>query len=94
MSKEMNKTERKKAAVKRFCEMVEADFPAYSIDESEGGSLSLTPDWSNKPMDDGIEFSRSRFDLCSLNWASDQTKADELEMEKKLNVILIELGLN
>lgn len=90
----MNKTERRKELVKRFCEMIENDFPSYDIDEGEGGSLTLTPDWSKKPADDSIDFHRSRFDLCSMNWASIQTKKDEAEMEKRLNDMVKELELN
>lgn len=89
--KNMNITERRKQVVKRFCEMIENDFPEYDIDEGEGGSLTLTPSWSKRPGDDSIDFHRSRFDLCSLGWASIQTMKDEAEMEKKLDVILKEL---
>lgn len=84
----MNKTEKRKLITKLFCEMIEKNFPEYDIDESEGGRLSLTPTWSKRPADEGIEYSRSNFDLCSYNWASIQTKKDEIEMEKELNQIM------
>lgn len=86
--KNMNKTEKRKLITLLFCKMVADKFPEYDIDEGEGGSLTLIPTWSEKTGDDSIDYHRSRYDLCWLNWASQRTKDDGLEMEKQLEQII------
>ncbi len=83
----MNKTEKRKLTIKLICEMIEKDFPDYEIDDhGEGGRMTFSPDWGD--MDDGIEFSRSDYSLCTFNWASLKTKQNEVLMEEKINVII------
>ena len=83
----MNKTEKRKLTVKLICEMIEKQYPEYSIDESEGGRLNLSPSWGKGCIDD-IEFSRSDYSLYTFDWASARTKADELQMQKRIDKIV------
>ena len=83
----MNKTEKRKLTIKLICEMIKELFPEYSIDEAEGGRMNFTPSWATSG-DDDIEFSRSDYSLCTLNWASARVKADESRMQKQINYIV------
>jgi hypothetical protein len=86
----MTKTQKQKEVIKRFLSFVEEVFPQYEIDDyGDGGRISFFP--IEGENDDTIEFQRSRLDLCVLNWASDQAKADCLEMEEMLETIRKEI---
>lgn len=83
----MNKTEKRKLTIKLICEMIEKQYPEYSIDEAEGGRLNFSPSWGHGG-DDDIEFSRGDYSLCTLNWASARAKADEIQMQKRIDRIV------
>jgi hypothetical protein len=82
----MTKTQKQKETIKRFLTFVDEVFPNYELDDcGDGGRISFFP--INGKQDDIIEFQRSRLDLCTLNWASDQTKQDCMVMEGMLELI-------
>jgi len=86
----MTKTQKRKEVIKRFLIFVNETFPQYEMDDcGDGGRITFFP--INGSNDNVIEFQRSRLDLCTLNWASSQTKEDCLVMEGMLNLIQKEL---
>jgi hypothetical protein len=86
----MTKKEIQKTIIKRFLTFVDEVFPNYELDDcGDGGRISFFP--INGKQDDIIEFQRSRLDLCTLNWASDQTKQDHMVMEGMLKLIIKEV---
>jgi len=88
--RKMTKTQKRKEVIKRFLTFVNETFPQYEMDDcGDGGRITFFP--INGTSDDQIEFQRSRLDLCTLNWASPQTKEDCLVMEGMLNLIQKEL---
>ena len=67
----------------RFYAYVEANFPQYEIDHSEGyGRIYLIP---KHGYGDSIEYHQSRHELCCMNNASESTKEDMFTMEKYIN---------
>ena len=85
----MNKTEKRKEIIKRFLTYVTEQFPQYEIcDDGDGGRMYFHPESGNS--DDSIEYHRSN-GLCTLNWASEQSKQDCLTMEQKLHSIAVEV---
>jgi len=86
----MTKTQKRKEVIKRFLTFVNETFPQYEMDDcGDGGRITFFP--INGSNDNVIEFQRSRLNLCTLNWASSQTKEDCLVMEGMLNLIQKEL---
>jgi len=82
----MTKTQKQKETIKRFLTFVNEVFLNYELDDcGDGGRISFFP--INGKQDDIIEFQRSRLDLCTLNYASDQAKQDCMVMEGMLKLI-------
>ena len=70
----MTKKEIKSAinkAVYQFAESL-----GYQVsDDADGSYVTFTKGGYSSP-DESIDYSRSGYDTCVLNWASDETKAD------------------
>lgn len=82
----MTQKEYHKQINKRFYEYINNHYPEYKIDSSEGyGRVYLIPE----TRDDMIEYHQSYHTLCQLNWASDKSKQNMLEMEKYINENII-----
>ena len=79
----MTQKEYHKQVNSRFYAYVEANFPQYEIDHSEGyGRIYLIP---KHGYGDSIEYHQSRHDLCCMNNASESTKEDMETMENYIN---------
>ena len=79
----MTQKEYHKQVNSRFYAYVEANFPQYEIDHSEGyGRIYLIP---KHGYGDSIEYHQSRHELCCMNNASESTKEDMFTMEKYIN---------
>ena len=85
----MNKTEKRKEIIKQFLTYITEQFPQYEIcDDGDGGRMYFYSESGNS--DDSIEYHRTH-GLCTLNWASEQSKQDCLVMEQKLHSIAVEV---
>ena len=70
----MNKTERRKALNKLVFEMV-TGLGYEIIDDGDGGRITfIKPGQEN--YDNSIDYHLSRFDICVLNYASNDIKED------------------
>ena len=79
----MTQKEYHKQVNSRFYAYVEANFPQYEIDHSEGyGRIYLIP---KHGYGDSIEYHQSRHDLYCMNNASESTKEDMETMENYIN---------
>ena len=57
-----------------------AESLGYSLfDDNDGSSVTFMKMGAN--YDDAIDYSRSRHETCTLNWASDEVKADANKIE-------------
>jgi hypothetical protein len=75
----MNKTEKRKELNKLVFEMV-TDLGYKIIDDGEGGRITfIKPDQKN--YDNSIDYHLSRFDICVLNYASNDIKEDAKTIE-------------
>ena len=75
----MNKTEKRKELNKLVFEMV-TDLGYKIIDDREGGRITfIKPDQKN--YDNSIDYHLSRFDICVLNYASNDIKEDAKTIE-------------
>jgi len=82
----MNKSEIRKAVNKAVFEFAES--LGYMVDDhGEGGRVTFVKPEA-KTMDDSIEYSRSQQSTCTLNWASEATKADEIKIEEFIECII------
>lgn len=80
----MNKTERRKALNKLVFEMV-TGLGYEVIDDGDGGRVTFIRP-GNKNLYDSIEYHKSRFDICILNFdVSDKTKEDSKTIEEFIN---------
>lgn len=81
----MNKTERRKALNKLVFEMV-TGLGYEVIDDGDGGRVTFIRP-GNKNLYDSIEYHKSRFDICILNFdVSDKTKEDSKTIEEFINI--------
>jgi len=70
----MTKTEIKKAINKAVYQYAES--LGYQMsDDNDGSYVTFTKGGYSSP-DESIDYSRSNHDVCVLNWASDEIKAD------------------
>ena len=77
----MNKTERRKALNKLVFEMV-TGLGYEVIDDGDGGRVTFIRP-GNKNLYDSIEYHKSRFDICILNFdVSEQSKEDSKTIER------------
>ena len=75
----MNKTERRKALNKLVFEMV-TGLGYEIIDDGDGGRITfIKPGQEN--YDNSIDYHLSRFDICVLNYASNDIKEDANTIE-------------
>ena len=81
----MNKTEKRRALNKLVFEMV-TGLGYDVVDDGEGGWVTfIKPDYKN--LYDSIEYHKSRFDICILNFdVSDKTKEDSKTIEEFINI--------
>jgi len=76
----MNKTESRKALNKLVFEMV-TGLGYEVVDDGEGGRVTFIRP-GNENLYDSIDYHRSRFDICILNFdVSDKTKEDSKTIE-------------
>jgi hypothetical protein len=83
----MTKTEKRNAITSALCKHITKHYPDLEIEESEGGRLNIY-DTNDPNLDNGIEYSRSSFTFATYNWASDNTKQIEQELEAYVNSLL------
>ena len=81
----MNKKEIKNAITKAVCEYVAK--LGYMIDD-DGFHGSLTFSKPGTSIDDSIEWNRSYQETCTLNWASDEVKADAVKIDAHMRPII------
>ena len=81
----MNKTERRKALNKLVFEMV-TGLGYEVVDDGDGGRVTFIRP-GNKNLYDSIEYHKSCFDICILNFdVSDKTKEDSKTIEEFINI--------
>jgi hypothetical protein len=83
----MTKTEKRNAITSALCKHIAKHYPDLEIEESEGGRLNIC-DTNDGNVDNDIEYSRSTFTFATYNWASDNTKRIEYELEAYVNSLL------
>ena len=87
----MTKTEKIKSITSALCKHITKHYPELEIGESEGGRLEIyNPELS---VDDGIEYHRSRFSFCTLNWADDNMKRIEVELQAFVDSLTKQYGI-
>lgn len=79
----MNKTERRKALNELVFEMV-TSLGYEIIDDGDGGRITFIKP-GQKNYDNSIDYHLSRFDVCVLNYASDEVKEDSKTIEWFIN---------
>jgi hypothetical protein len=75
----MTKTEKRNAITSALCKHITKHYPELEIGESEDGRLEIYN--QELSVDDSIEYHRSRFSFCTLNWADENMKRVELELQ-------------
>ena len=70
----MTKKEIKSAINKSVYQFAET--LGYTMSDDNDGSYVTFTKFNSTKIDDSIDYSRSYHDTCTLNWASDETKAD------------------
>lgn len=83
----MTKKEKRNAITSALCKHIAKHYPGFEIEEGDDGRLNIY-DTNDPNIDNGIEYSRSTFSFATYNWASDNTKRVELELEAYVDSLL------
>ena len=70
----------------RFYSFIESNFPKYEMYDEMGGRIRLM---AGGRGDNVIEYHQSNHSLSTLNWASEKTQSDLVEMEQYLYRVII-----
>lgn len=88
----MTNTEKRKMITQALCKQIAKHYPELEIEEGDGGRLVIfNPE--DESWDNSIEYTRSSFTFATVNWANDNMKRVEMELEAFVNTLVKSYGL-
>ena len=88
----MTNTEKRRSITSELCKHITKHYPELDIEEGENGRLVIyNPE--HEGWDNSIEYMRSSFTFATVNWADDNIKRVEEELEAFVNSLIKSYGL-
>ena len=88
----MTNTEKRRSITSELCKHITKHYPELDIEEGDGGRLIIfNPE--DGSGDNSIEYMRSSFTFATFNWADDNMKRVEMELEAFVNSLIKSYGL-